>query len=182
MRHCVPRRAAWRSNFTSAAAVGVLVLLLFAARRVWLAFTTSTASSSPIAKLSRGEQMVRSGLWDELTAATSHYPGEKVSGGIFLYKRQTSMLSRLLEEMASEHEQSGRRVQVCETGFGAGHSTALWLASHPLVDVLVFDNFDRAYQRECLEVLEASFPGRVTHVEGDTCKTVPGYQAAQGGF
>eukprot|EP00961_Rhodomonas_salina_P057568 773529-Rhodomonas_salina.1 len=84
--------------------------------------------------------------------------------------------------MASEHEQSGRRVQVCETGFGAGHSTALWLASHPLVDVLVFDNFDRAYQRECLEVLEASFPGRVTHVEGDTCKTVPGYQAAQGGF
>lgn len=61
------------------------------------------------------------------------------------------MLSEILHKLAvaKQATNSVRRFTVCETGFAAGHSAALWLSSHPSVDVVSFDMFDRPYQQKC---------------------------------
>ena len=53
------------------------------------------------------------------------------------------------------------------------HSAALFLSIHRNVHVLTFDKFDRPYQPAVLEKLQQTFPGRLKHVKGNSCKTVP---------
>lgn len=86
----------------------------------------------------------------------------------------------MLANNSSTRQDSKNRFLVCETGFGAGHSAALWLTSSPNIDVLVFDNLDRPYQVDCLELLRNRFPGRIKSIAGDTCKTVPQHFKADG--
>jgi hypothetical protein len=78
---------------------------------------------------------------------------------------------------------------VCEVGFNAGHSTALWLSVNPTVTVDTFDLFSweakgLAYSQRLaakqagfmtpnLHLLQRLFPGRLTAHRGDSLKTVP---------
>lgn len=126
----------------------------------------------------------------------NHYPKVKVSGGIFLYPRQTSILSYLIRQI-----QIGlnRKMTICETGFGSGHSLALFIEvvaqswtnnndsgsvthrTNQLVHIVSFDKFDRPYQvplwRHFNDTIGATHTHGLTleYVAGDSCKTVPTY-------
>lgn len=65
-------------------------------------------------------------------------------------------------------------VSVCEVGFNAGHSAAVWLSSNPHLTLHTFDFFgasDRAMRR-CLDVLTRTFPGRLVAHAGDSLRVV----------
>ena len=65
---------------------------------------------------------------------------------------------------------------VCEVGFNAGHSTAMWLTVNPTVTVDTFDLFDEAktgFMTPNLHLLQRRFPGRLTAHRGDSLKTIP---------
>mmetsp|Transcript_27038 Transcript_27038/g.41413 ORF Transcript_27038/g.41413 Transcript_27038/m.41413 type:complete len:276 (-) Transcript_27038:249-1076(-) len=76
---------------------------------------------------------------------------------------------------------NNRPFQICETGFGAGHSAALFLSSFDNDDVkmdvrvVTFDKFDRPYQLPIVKKLQQKFEGRLTYIQGNSCKTVPAY-------
>jgi hypothetical protein len=66
--------------------------------------------------------------------------------------------------------------QVCEVGFNAGHSTALWLTANPTAHVATFDIFNNAttaFMVQNLMMLKRLFPGRVHAYAGDSRKTAP---------
>lgn len=111
-------------------------------------------------------------VWNELhTICAEHRKGSKVSGGIFLYPRQSFLFIRLIQELEKQQQPI---IRVCETGFGGGHSSALFLAASPRVQLITFDKFDRPYQPPAIQLLQERFgTDRITHVAGDTCKTVP---------
>lgn len=81
--------------------------------------------------------------WQLIDNITSLYPGSDISGGIFLYKRQTILLTYLVQReiasRAAEKRDAGGSLEpfrVCETGYGAGHSAALFLSAAPNVEVV----------------------------------------------
>mmetsp|Transcript_25353 Transcript_25353/g.25690 ORF Transcript_25353/g.25690 Transcript_25353/m.25690 type:complete len:433 (-) Transcript_25353:220-1518(-) len=116
-------------------------------------------------------------LWQALDSTTAKYHSNntKVSGGLFLYPRQTNLIAKVMKDLISlhhEHYQS-RPFQVCETGFGSGHSTAFFLSQSEDVQIVTFDKFDRPYQIPIVELLKQEFPDRIQHVAGNSCKTVP---------
>lgn len=113
-------------------------------------------------------------LWKMIDTQVSLHPSARVSGGIFLYPRQTSLLISLVELLAEVTQaKEGRSLTLCETGFGAGHSAAMFLEASPSISVYSFDKFDRPYQEEIASKLETFYPGRMKHVKGDSCLTVP---------
>jgi len=113
-------------------------------------------------------------LWGMIDKEVATHPKVRVSGGIFLYPRQTSLLIALVTFLAKQTQEiKGRHLTVCETGFGAGHSAAMFLAASPNVSLHSFDKFDRPYQIEVISRLESTYPGRIKHYAGDSCKTVP---------
>ena len=66
--------------------------------------------------------------------------------------------------------------RICEVGFNAGHSTALWLTANPTATVVSFDLFNNmtdAYKGRNLDVLQSVFPGRLREHRGDSLHTVP---------
>lgn len=63
---------------------------------------------------------------------------------------------------------------ICETGFNAGHSAALWLSANPTAHLHTFDIFGpRASGARTAEFLRSRFPGRLTTHKGDSARTVP---------
>ena len=62
---------------------------------------------------------------------------------------------------------------VCETGFNGGHSTYMWLTSHPSSKVMSFDLGDCPYAHKMAEYLASQFPNRLTVTFGDSTKTLP---------
>ena len=116
-------------------------------------------------------------LWNKLDALSAkNRTSAKVSGGIFLYPRQSSIFLSILRQLESKLHNEADTIRVCETGFGAGHSAALFLQSSDRVEVVTFDRFDRPYQGRALQALGTQFGwSRLTYVVGDTCKTVPEY-------
>lgn len=52
---------------------------------------------------------------------------------------------------------------VCEVGFNAGYSTAVWLSANPLLKVISFDlpNMLGKYGPSCAEYLRSKHPGRL---------------------
>lgn len=121
--------------------------------------------------------------WRNIDNITALYPGAPVSGGIFLYPRQTTLLTYLIQkEIASRAAKkknadgSLEPFRVCETGYGSGHSAALFLSAAPNVEVVSFDKHDRPYQVATFLMLRGSFgPKRITRVIGDSCNTVRAY-------
>lgn len=124
------------------------------------------------------------------------YPSHRVSGGIFLYPRQASLLTTLLQEISSH--KNGRPVTVCETGFGAGHSMVLFAdaavtanvkelqaskkqqSEHGPIQILSFDKYDRPYQLDLWHMLNATMttmmnlpPHSFRYIRGNSCRTVP---------
>jgi hypothetical protein len=67
--------------------------------------------------------------------------------------------------------------RVCETGFNAGHSVAVWLSSNAAT-VTSFDRMGLAYSASTLHLLQKAFPGRLTMWPGDSLRTVPKFVAA----
>ena len=106
---------------------------------------------------------------------TKKYPGTRVSGGIFLYPRQVAFLSamvRMLSETILRNE--NRPATICETGFGAGHSAAMFLEAAENITLHLFDKFDRPYQLPIAQDLQKAYPNsRIDIYAGDSCKTVP---------
>ena len=70
---------------------------------------------------------------------------------------------------------------ICEVGFNAGHSTAIWLSSNPTARVHSFDLFDHTWSMGAVRILQARFPGRLTVWKGDSLRTVPRWRAAEPG-
>ena len=125
------------------------------------------------------EDMVRDS-WKMIEEITSMYPGSDVSGGIFLYPRQTILLSYLIQKEVSfmkhtSKKKKFKRMRICETGFGSGHSAALFLAASPDIEVVSFDFFDRPYQMASVNALNAFFGNRLTIIKGDSCVQVRRY-------
>jgi len=119
-------------------------------------------------------------LWAALDEIIARFGNEtRVSGGIFLYPRQASLLTAVIRQRTRQlNIRSRAKFHVCETGFGGGHSAALFLASVDGVKVVSFDKCDRPYQRPAVELLKRMYPHRFEHVEGGSCVTVPQYAAS----
>jgi hypothetical protein len=104
------------------------------------------------------------------------YSKARVSGGIFLYPRQSALLTAIVDKLAVHLD---RPLRVCETGFGAGHSLALFLqaststsSSYP-VEVYSFDKFDRPYQLALWKEFNKTHPkNKMEYFVGDSCATV----------
>ena len=65
--------------------------------------------------------------------------------------------------------------QICEVGFNAGHSSALWLSANPSASLATFDLFDhhrlgfmKSVMRVSLALLQSRFPGRIEAFAGDS--------------
>jgi hypothetical protein len=119
-------------------------------------------------------------IWWKLDQLVSTLQGKsKVSGGIFLYPRQSFMFTSILQNLESKLDRDDlTMIRVCETGFGAGHSAALFLAASNKVQVITFDKFNRPYQHPAAEFLERTYGRqRINFIAGDTCETVPKFFA-----
>jgi len=73
-------------------------------------------------------------------------------------------------------------VNVCEVGFGAGHSSVLWLSAKPDVTVTMFDVFELGYQTHAIEWIQHEFPGRFTYIKGDSNVTIPRFANRHPGY
>ncbi|ELT90606.1 hypothetical protein CAPTEDRAFT_191993 [Capitella teleta] len=65
---------------------------------------------------------------------------------------------------------------ICETGFNAGHSTLIWLASKNSTKVFSFDLGNHEYAKKMAEHLQSKYPGRLTVTWGDSTKTLPEFR------
>jgi hypothetical protein len=65
---------------------------------------------------------------------------------------------------------------ICEVGFNAGHSTALWLSANPTATIDTFDLFSphqTGFMKPNLLLLQRRFPGRITAHIGNSLQTIP---------
>ena len=119
--------------------------------------------------------------WGIIDNITALFPAADVSGGIFLYPRQSILLTFLIQrEIDSRVAKNGNSknlepFRICETGFGAGHSAALFLSAAPNVEVVSFDLYNRPYQTASFTALRGIYGKRLTRVIGDSCNTVKNY-------
>ncbi|ELU04771.1 hypothetical protein CAPTEDRAFT_186058 [Capitella teleta] len=65
---------------------------------------------------------------------------------------------------------------ICETGFNAGHSTLIWLASRNGTKVYSFDLGNHKYAKKMAEHLQSKYPGRLTVTWGDSTKSLPEFR------
>ena len=70
---------------------------------------------------------------------------------------------------------------VCEIGFNAGHSAAVWLMANRNISLLSFDMCSHPYTRPNFDMLVGSAVGksRATLICGDSRETLPAYIARQ---
>lgn len=68
--------------------------------------------------------------------------------------------------------------RIVEIGFNAGHSTGVFLAARPDVEVLSFDLGEHAYVDPAKALIDRLFPGRHRLIKGDSRETVPAYADA----
>jgi hypothetical protein len=116
------------------------------------------------------EEMLRDS-WEMIELITSLYPGSDVSGGIML-------ITYLIQKEIAPRQSSAnpKPFKICETGFRAGHSSALFLAASPDVKVVSFDLFNRHYQPPIAIALNSYFGNRLEMIVGDSCEKVKQYQ------
>mmetsp|Transcript_27789 Transcript_27789/g.47000 ORF Transcript_27789/g.47000 Transcript_27789/m.47000 type:complete len:563 (-) Transcript_27789:166-1854(-) len=141
---------------------------------------------SPVCNTSFLDHYIDTGMleesWQLINNITTIYPGSDVSGGIFLYPRQAMLLVYLVQREVASKVPIGSRLEtvkpyrVCETGFGSGHSAALFLSSAPNIELVSFDKFDRPYQSATFSALRSVYGKRLTRVVGDSCNTVKQYK------
>lgn len=61
---------------------------------------------------------------------------------------------------------------VCEIGFNAGHSAALWLSANPESTVSVFDLWSHSYADAGFDFLKQRYGSRITAYKGDSITTL----------
>lgn len=66
---------------------------------------------------------------------------------------------------------------VCEVGFNAGHSAAVFLLSNPQTSYIGFDLMSLRWSAASLSFMQRAFPGRVTIVRGYSTDTLPQHSA-----
>ena len=139
---------------------------------------TGIAASQKIAGQEPEELM---SSWQSIDATVAKYPKARVSGGIFLYPRQRKLFTTILSTMerALQASYPNRPLRICETGFGAGHSAALFLSASSNAVVVSFDKFGRPYQKPAADFLLNKYPNRFTTVAGDSCLTVPTFLSSK---
>lgn len=96
----------------------------------------------------------------------SGYSLKKAEGGSLYFLR----LLKLKQDLVTF---SKSYKTVCETGFNVGHSSLLWLASNPYVNVVSFDIGLHDYVVPAADYIAKSFPGRFKLVIGDSQETLP---------
>lgn len=71
---------------------------------------------------------------------------------------------------------------ICEVGFNAGHSAAVWLTANPQARLVAFDLFLSKPSQTNLRLLKSRFPGRITARSGDarSRRRAPRGRAARG--
>ena len=121
--HCRDPRAIATSITTS---IAIAALLLSGVSDVMMATPTPPAHLRHCDQSAVVGEEVRS-VWRELDNISKQFTKVPVSGGIFLYPRQTTVLTLLLQRLVSRINagraslgKAPRRVRVCETGFGNG--------------------------------------------------------------
>jgi len=62
---------------------------------------------------------------------------------------------------------------ICEVGFNAGHSTALWLSANPTAHVYTWDLFDLSLGVATSSYLKQRFPNRLTTSKGNSLTSIP---------
>ena len=165
----------WKSNkFVASKLPGYLVPRDYGQSKYEV--KTNTHISPPQCNLTLGSYIdgnIIQESWQLIDNITSLYPESDISGGIFLYKRQSIILAYLVQQAALKN--GPRPFRVCETGFGSGHSAALFLSAAPNVEVVSFDKFDRPYQMATFHALRGLFGKRLSQSVGDSCKTFKAY-------
>lgn len=117
-------------------------------------------------------------VWDTIDKTVLSYTPQnsqrnKVSGGLFLYPRQSFLLQQMIQALLKDHPYPN--FNVCETGFGAGHSSSFFLSQNENIKIVTFDKFDRNYQLPILNILRDSFQERIIHVMGNSCLTLSSF-------
>ena len=138
-----------------------------------------------------GESVFRH--WNYIdTTIEKDFPLAKVSGGIFLYPRQASILTHLIKRIHTGLKDRRKMITICETGYGSGHSMVLFQEASISVGpvrVVSFDKFDRPYQLPIWHHFNETISASSSHLQergysnkktfdsvmGDSCKTVPKY-------
>ena len=92
--------------------------------------------------------------------------GDRFKGNIFNFPEQSKSLSALVKNLPVN-------AKILEIGFNAGHSSTLFLDSHPTVNVTSFDlgvgqcvNIGKKY-------IDMVYPDRHKLILGDSNKTIP---------
>ena len=65
---------------------------------------------------------------------------------------------------------------ILEIGFNAGHSTLIFLLSHPTSKIYCFDTCQHPYTKLCFEYLSVNFPGRLELIEGKSVEQLSGFK------
>jgi hypothetical protein len=131
-------------------------------------------------------------IWPKLDylvkTSLSHHPPSlytRVSGGIFHDRLQTHVLIGLIRALFKlDGRATTSPIRVCETGFGAGHSIAMWgtaaksaFEGNHSLEVLSFDFFIRVYQQDSINFLREELyntsGNTLITIRGNTCNTVP---------
>lgn len=134
------------------------------------------------------DMRIRPSSWQEIDKIVAQSQNKQVSGGIFLYPRQMALLRNVVAYLAktmgigagSRSRDELRRLRVCETGFGAGHSAALFLNASESLVLYSFDKFDRNYQIDAAFYLNSTYQNRLITRAGDSCRTVPQSLSSEG--
>jgi len=65
---------------------------------------------------------------------------------------------------------------ICEVGFNAGHSAAVFLMANPTAKYITFDLGELSWSVGQVEYISKMFPNRVTYVKGDSHTAIARYQ------
>ena len=77
------------------------------------------------------------------------------------------------EQVALYSAAASHASTVCEVGFNAGHSAAVWMLANPSLKLHTFDLFATRASVAALRHLQQRFPGRLFAHRGDSLSTLP---------
>jgi hypothetical protein len=90
------------------------------------------------------------------------------TGSIAAHRQQVDFYFRLAQSPAVR--------TICEVGFNAGHSTAVWLSANPTAHVYTFDLLANSFSAPAADLLRERFPGRFTVTKGNSLRVVPKFR------
>lgn len=106
--------------------------------------------------------------------------GEALEGNCVYYHQTLTRFPELsnkqqnLRTVAAYNNKPGSKI--CEIGFNAGHSAALFLLNAPDAEFTFFDLGEHAYTRPCFKYIDSAFPTtKKTMVYGDSRTIIPSW-------